>query len=109
MAAVPGIAADPWSSRAAAPTIRDVTPGTWAASAAGCEPPPPDWPTVLTSPPLLTNPSTPWAASGAGKLCAFTVRLGSESPPTVYRAVPVYPVTTSTCPSNTTQSPGCGR
>ncbi len=67
------------------------------------------WPAAPTRSPLLTKPSTPWAASGAGNACALTVRSGSESPPTVYREAPVYLVTTSTCPSNSTQSPGSGR
>ena len=113
----PGMAALPAAAGAWRPGPSDATPGTWAASPAACEPPVaceppaadwPSWPAVLTSSPLLTNPSTPWAVSGAGNLCALTVRFGSESPPTVYRAAPVYLVTTSTCPSNSTQSPGCG-
>ena len=39
---------------------------------------------------------------------AFTEKFGSESPPIVYSVPSAYFVTTSTCPSNSTQSPGCG-
>ena len=65
---------------------------------------------VLSAPgdPLLTNPTTPWAASGAAYSCALTEKLGSESPPIVYRTPCAYSVTTSTWPSNSTQSPGWG-
>ena len=38
--------------------------------------------------PLLTNPATPWAASGPGYSWALTEKFGSESPPTVDRTPP---------------------
>ncbi len=58
------------------------------------------------SDPLLTNPTTPALDSGARYSCALTEKLGSESPPTVCRTPPLSSVTTSTWPSNSTQSPG---
>ena len=58
--------------------------------------------------PLLMNPATPCAASGPGYSCALTEKFGSESPPTVDRTPSEYFVTTSTWPSNRTQSPGRG-
>ena len=58
--------------------------------------------------PLLTNPATPWPASGSAYWCAFTEKFGSESPPIVCSTPCAYSVTTSTCPLNSTQSPGCG-
>ena len=60
------------------------------------------------SDPLLTNPATPSLASGTGYWCALTEKFGSESPPIVCSTPCAYSVTTSTCPLNSTQSPGCG-
>ena len=60
------------------------------------------------SEPLLTKPTTPAADSGPGYSWALTEKFGSESPPMVCSTPPLYLVTTSTCPSNSTQSPGRG-
>ena len=60
------------------------------------------------SDPLLTNPTTPWPASGSAYWCALTEKLGSESPPIVRSTPCANSVTTSTCPLNSTQSPACG-
>src|SRR5262249_2202415 len=83
-----------------------------AAARAPCFPPPPvcaappgacDMPT-----PFSPKPAAPWPCRGRAYSCALTDRLGSESPPIVCSTPPWYLVTTSTCPSNSTQSPGCG-
>jgi hypothetical protein len=66
------------------------------------------WLTALSRTPLFTNPVTPCAASGLSYWCALTDRFGIESPPMVDKTPPAYLVTTSTCPSNSTQSPGWG-
>src|SRR5262249_4630655 len=63
---------------------------------------------TVGSEPLLTNPCTACPASGPGYSCELTEKLGRESPPMVDRTPPEYLVTTSTWPSNTTQSPGSG-
>src|SRR5205823_5834951 len=77
-----------------------------------CLPPPPAWACPAGAfdmpTPLSTKPATPWSCSGSAYSCALTERLGSESPPIVCSTPPWYLVTTSTCPSNSTQSPGWG-
>ena len=98
---MPGTSASPCS---ACPWAADV--GTWVADWL-CVPLD-VWLTALSRTPLFTNPVTPWSASGPSYWCALTDMFGSESPPMVYNTPPAYLVTTSTCPSNSTQSPGCG-
>ena len=100
-ATTPGIAATLAAVAGSAPAVAPLASGALASVILASA--------VLARPPLLTNPSTPWPPKGAGNLCAFTVRSGSESAATVYSAAPLYLVTTSTCPSNSTQSPGRGR
>ncbi len=58
--------------------------------------------------PLSTKPSTPFELSEPEYSCALTEKFGRESPPMVDSTPPEYPVTTSTCWSNSTQSPGSG-
>src|ERR1700678_2994768 len=63
---------------------------------------------AVARPPLSTNPATPCSASGPRNSCALMVSPGSEFAPMVDSTPSAYPVTTSTCWSNSTQSPGCG-
>ena len=103
-ATTPGIAAScGWADERVPREVPAPVAGPGAAAGAPLE-------AAVVSPrwPLSTNPSTPCCASGSGKEWALTERLGSESAPIVSSAPLAELVTTSTCPSNTTQSPGCG-